>query len=159
MMTTNTKHYPAAAAVAFSGTATWKAIWAKATITTHEVAGITSLVESTSDDGLSYSATLTGWLHDDDQFTITALTTYGENGEWIVNVDYQTKPACPECGSPAGECYRICPNSEHYYSPEQERADAEAFEASGGYAAQRMAEMREDAHLEAMAEGFWEDEG
>jgi|tagenome__1003787_1003787.scaffolds.fasta_scaffold17162443_1 hypothetical protein len=35
---------------------------------------------------------------------------------------------CPECGeTPMGTgCYRICPNSVHYYSPEQERAD-EAF--------------------------------
>ena len=32
---------------------------------------------------------------------------------------------CPTCGSfPMGTgCYHICPNSIHYYSPEQERAD------------------------------------
>jgi hypothetical protein len=32
---------------------------------------------------------------------------------------------CNECGcTPVGEgCYFICPNSTHYYSPEQERAD------------------------------------
>jgi len=28
---------------------------------------------------------------------------------------------CPNCG--ASPCYHICPNSEHFYSPEQERAD------------------------------------
>jgi hypothetical protein len=32
---------------------------------------------------------------------------------------------CPECGStPMGStCYHICPNSDFYYSPEQERYD------------------------------------
>lgn len=36
-----------------------------------------------------------------------------------------TSPECPECGmAPMGEgCYHICPNSTHFYSPEQERAD------------------------------------
>jgi hypothetical protein len=28
---------------------------------------------------------------------------------------------CPNCGP--YDCYHICPNSPHYYSPEQERAD------------------------------------
>lgn len=28
---------------------------------------------------------------------------------------------CPNCG--ADPCYHICPNSPHYYSPEQERMD------------------------------------
>src|SRR5262245_31854754 len=31
--------------------------------------------------------------------------------------------ACNICGS--DPCYRICPNSEHYYSPERERADSD----------------------------------
>lgn len=30
---------------------------------------------------------------------------------------------CSNCGQPPGECYHLCFNSDHYYSPEQERAD------------------------------------
>ena len=34
-----------------------------------------------------------------------------------------TPTTCPNCGQPPGECYHLCCFSEHYYSPEQERAD------------------------------------
>ncbi len=52
---------------------------------------------------------------------------------------------CSICG--ATPCYRLCPNSEHYYSPEQERAD-EAFYGQDDnrerYAATVAAEQYED---------------
>lgn len=36
---------------------------------------------------------------------------------------------CPECGqAPMGEaCYHICPNSDAFYSPEQERYDDQFY--------------------------------
>lgn len=35
----------------------------------------------------------------------------------------RTKNYCGICGSEPGNCYNICPNSDAYYSPEQERQD------------------------------------
>jgi hypothetical protein len=39
------------------------------------------------------------------------------------------QPTCPECGStPMGAgCYHICSNSDHFYSPEQERYDDQFY--------------------------------
>ena len=30
---------------------------------------------------------------------------------------------CSICGQPPDSCYNLCPNSPHFYSPEQERLD------------------------------------
>lgn len=42
---------------------------------------------------------------------------------------------CEICGmNPVGEaCYHICPNSNHYYSPEQERADEANYDPQEYY--------------------------
>jgi hypothetical protein len=57
--------------------------------------------------------------------------------------------SCPECwGVPMGAgCYRICANSDHFYSPEQERAD-EAFSGMDDHH-ERYAAERADCALEA----------
>lgn len=38
---------------------------------------------------------------------------------------------CPNCGP--GDCYHICPNSPHFYSPERERADEANYDPSEYY--------------------------
>lgn len=38
---------------------------------------------------------------------------------------------CPNCGP--YECYHICPNSPHFYSPEQERYDEANYDPSEYY--------------------------
>lgn len=40
-----------------------------------------------------------------------------------------TLAPCATCGSPAGTCYTLCPDSPAYYSPEAERADSLASDA------------------------------
>lgn len=66
---------------------------------------------------------------------------------------------CKTCGSfPVGSgCYRICPNSDHYYSPEREREDDLNY-TRADYEYDRWADMREDAMREAQAEAaYWEE--
>jgi hypothetical protein len=47
---------------------------------------------------------------------------------------------CSHCG--ANPCYFICPNSPHYYSPEQERADDAWY--GGDDVSERYASMRDE---------------
>lgn len=56
--------------------------------------------------------------------------------------------ACGICGeSPIGiGCYHICPNSVHFYSPEQERADEPFYGQDDHY--ERYAAERRDMGLE-----------
>lgn len=52
--------------------------------------------------------------------TTTLWATAQEaHGHWLA----ETVGICPECGSPTGQCYMICPNHPDYYSPEQEFLD------------------------------------
>lgn len=51
------------------------------------------------------------WATDDEAFA-----------SWVTQVVGHVH--CRICGSPSGLCYLICPNSEHYYTPEQEKADS-----------------------------------
>lgn len=65
--------------------------------------------------------------------------------------------ACDICGeAPVGEaCYHICPNSVHFYSPAQERAD-DAFYGDDDIR-ERYAAERADLEMEAeYADDSWD---
>lgn len=62
-------------------------------------------------------------------------------------------PACRTCGQPVGACYMQCPESPHFYSPEQERADDPWYgsDANDGLVMDALADAAGDA-------AAWEDE-
>lgn len=57
---------------------------------------------------------------------------------------------CTYCG--ASPCYHICPNSEHYYSPEQERYDDQFYGEDDHR--ERYAAERADAEAEQYMDDF-----
>jgi hypothetical protein len=84
-----------------------------------------------------------------------------DDPEHVVTIQRGAAPTpapCPECGeSPMGTgCYRICPNSVHFYSPEQERAD-EPFYGLDDHR-ERYAAEAQDMALESQRDAEWADE-
>lgn len=60
---------------------------------------------------------------------------------------------CPNCG--ADPCYHMCHNSQHFYSPEQERYDAMMDDGSDDIR-ERFAAEAEDMRLEGEREAaYW----